>query len=197
MLAPNADACHRAFEPVWMVPVLTGLAAHRDPAMNEMTIRSAVADDAVAIARIYNHYVLNTTISFEDQAVPAAEMAGRMAEVESASLPWKVAVDAGRVVGYAYAGKWKGRCAYRHSAESSIYLDAGVQGRGIGRRLYQALLSDLRERSIHVAIGGIALPNPASIALHERLGFSQVAHFREVGFKFGRWLDVGYWQVTL
>jgi L-amino acid N-acyltransferase YncA len=164
--------------------------------MSDIRIRPAVPDDAEAIARIYNHYVLNTTISFEDQAVPAAEMTARMADVESASLPWKVAVDGGRVVGYAYAGKWKGRCAYRHSAESSIYLDHEVHGRGIGRRLYQALLADLRERSIHVAIGGIALPNPASIALHERLGFSQVAHFKEVGFKFGRWLDVGYWQVT-
>jgi len=164
--------------------------------VNDTTIRPAGPNDAEAIARIYNHYVLNTTISFEDQAVSAVDMAGRMAEVESASLPWKVVIAGGQVVGFAYAGKWKGRCAYRHSAESSIYLDQGVLGRGIGRRLYQALLADLHERSIHVAIGGIALPNLASIALHERLGFSQVAHFKEVGFKFGRWLDVGYWQIT-
>ena len=168
--------------------------------MNEplppIQVRPATGADAEAIARIYGHYVANTTISFEEQAVPPSEMAQRIDEVLSASLPWLVAEHDGRVVGYAYAGKWKGRCAYRHSVESSVYVDPALTGRGIGRRLYQVLLELLRERSIHVVIGGIALPNAASVALHEAMGFSKVAHFREVGYKFGQWIDVGYWQKT-
>jgi L-amino acid N-acyltransferase YncA len=159
-----------------------------------LQIRPAAAADVEAVARIYNHYVANTTISFEEQTVSPAEMAERIDEVLQARLPWLVAEEAGHLVGYAYAGKWKGRCAYRHSAESSVYLDPQFMGRGIGTRLYQELLAMLRERSIHVVIAGIALPNEASVALHERQGFSKVAHFREVGYKFGQWLDVGYWQ---
>ena len=159
-------------------------------------VRPATAADAEAIARIYGHYVVNTTITFEEQAVPAQEMAQRIDEVLSASLPWLVAEQDGRLVGYACAGKWKGRCAYRHSVESSVYVDAAFTGRGIGRQLYRALLQLLRDRSIHVVIGGVALPNAASVALHESMGFSKVAHFREVGYKFGQWIDVGYWQKT-
>jgi L-amino acid N-acyltransferase YncA len=163
--------------------------------MQALQIRPATIDDAEAIARIYGHYVCNTTISFEEQPVGAAEMAARITEVVSASLPWLVADQGGeRLIGYAYAGKWKGRCAYRHSVETSVYLDPACTGQGIGTRLYQALLQILREQSIHVVIGGIGLPNPASVALHERLGFTKVAHFKEVGYKFGHWIDVGYWQ---
>lgn len=166
--------------------------------MSEGTsVRPAVTGDADAIARIYGHYILNTTISFEEQPVSTVEMAERIAEVLSSSLPWLVALQAEQVIGYAYAGKWKGRCAYRHSVESSLYLEPAFTGRGIGTQLYQALLVALRDRSIHVVIGGIALPNDPSVALHERLGFSKVAHFKEVGYKFGQWLDVGYWQRSL
>ncbi len=165
--------------------------------MQSVRVRSAAADDAEAVARIYGHYILNTTISFEEQPVSAAEMAQRIAEVLSSSLPWVVAEHSGRVVGCACAGKWKGRFAYRHSVETSVYLDPQFTGRGIGTQLYRELLAMLRQRSIHVAIGGIALPNAASVALHERLGFDKVAHFREVGYKFGQWLDVGYWQTSL
>jgi len=166
-------------------------------AMQAVRVRSATADDAEVVARIYGHYIVHTTISFEEQPVAAAEMAVRIAEVLSSSLPWVVAEDAGRVVGYAYAGKWKGRCAYRHSVETSVYLDSQFTGRGIGTQLYRELLAMLRDRSIHVAIGGIALPNAASVALHERLGFDKVAHFRQIGYKFGQWIDVGYWQTSL
>ena len=160
----------------------------------ELRIRSAATADADAIARIYRHYVCNTSISFEEQPVNPVEMAERINEVISSSLPWLVAERPGRLLGYAYATKWKGRCAYRHSVESSVYLDPDCVGQGIGTRLYQELLQMLRERSIHVVIGGIGLPNPASVALHERLGFTKVAHFKEVGYKFGCWIDVGYWQ---
>jgi phosphinothricin acetyltransferase len=105
-------------------------------------------------------------------------------------------LDEGRVLGYAYASKWRARPGYRHAVESSVYVDHGQRGRGLGLALYRALLARLEGR-FHAIIGGIALPNAASIALHERLGFRQVACFPEVGHKFGAWVDVGYWQLTL
>lgn len=160
-------------------------------------IRPATTDDVEAIAAIYNHYVAETIVTFEEQPVAAAEMARRMREVQARPLPWLVAEEAGSVVGFAYADGWKGRCAYRYSAEVTVYLDPAQGGRGIGSKLYGELLPALKQRGIHVAIGGIALPNPASVRLHERCGFSKVAHFTEVGFKFERWIDVGYWQFTL
>jgi L-amino acid N-acyltransferase YncA len=166
-------------------------------AMHSVQIRPAMVNDGDAIARIYGHYILHTAISFEEQPVSGAEMAQRIAEVLSSALPWLIAEDAGQVVGYAHAGKWKGRCAYRYSVETSVYIDPAFTGRRIGTQLYQALLALLKDQSIHTVIGGIALPNTASVALHERLGFSKVAHFKEVGYKFGHWVDVGYWQLSL
>ena len=160
-------------------------------------IRPATATDSRRIAAIYNHYILNSTVTFEEEAVSVADMAGRIAEVESDALPWLIAERDGQVVGYAYASKWKGRCAYRFSVESTIYLAAGMGGHGIGSLLYAALLAQLKEQGLHTVIGGIALPNPGSIALHEKFGMTRVAQFKEVGFKFGQWIDVGYWQGLL
>jgi phosphinothricin acetyltransferase len=160
-------------------------------------IRTVTPEDAPSIASLYNHYVLNTAISFETDAVSPNEMASRIREVTAAGLPWLVAEFNDRVVGYAYASKWKGRCAYRFSVESSVYVDAEHTGKGIGSALYDALLDRLRSGKTHVVIGGIALPNEGSVALHERFGFRKVAHFSEVGYKFERWIDVGYWQATL
>ena len=162
-----------------------------------MNIRDASVDDAEAIASIYNHFVLTTSISFEEAEVSSIEMAGRIADVQAAGLPWLVAEMGGTVAGYAYATKWRVRHAYRFSAESSVYLAPASAGKGIGSTLYRALLDRLRDGGYHLAIGGIALPNAASIALHEKLGFEKVAQFREVGFKFGSWTDVGYWQLSL
>jgi phosphinothricin acetyltransferase len=159
-------------------------------------IRSATPADSEAICALYNPYVLETTITFEEAAVSPAEMENRIRETLS-SLPWLLWEQDGSVRGYAYSSKWKGRCAYRHSAEVTVYLDPAFTGRGIGSKLFEALLADLRERGFHTAIGGIALPNPASIALHQRLGFRKVAQFEQVGWKFGRWIDVGYWQLLL
>jgi len=160
-------------------------------------IRPATADDAAAIARIYNHYVLNTVVTFEEQPVAAADLEQRMAAVAAESLPWLVAVESGGVAGYAYAGRWHARSAYRYSAESTVYLDPAATGRGLGTALYGALLPLLRARGLHAVIGGIALPNAASVALHEKLGFVKVSQFREVGFKLARWVDVGHWQLLL
>jgi L-amino acid N-acyltransferase YncA len=159
-------------------------------------IRAATTADAAAICAIYNHYVLNTTITFEESAIPPAEMESRIDETLP-SLPWLVWEQSDAMCGYAYASKWKGRCAYRHSAEVTVYLDPESTGQRIGTHLYTALLADLRARNFHTAIGGIAQPNAASVALHERLGFRKVAHFEQVGWKFGRWVDVGYWQLLL
>ena len=160
-------------------------------------IRNAQPNDAAPIAEIYNHYVLNTTITFEEQPVTAPQMAERMAEVQAAGLPWLVAEREGQVLGYAYACKWKARSAYRHSVECSVYLDRQAVGGGVGSSLYEALFAELKSRGLHVVIGGIALPNEGSIALHEKFGLRKVAQFEEVGFKFGRGVDVGYWQKTL
>ena len=162
-----------------------------------LSIRPAAPADAAAIARIYNYYIRNTVITFEEEPVSTQAMAARVADVQSASLPWLVAETQGAIAGYAYATKWKVRSAYRYSVETSIYLENGSEGRGIGTRLYSELLSLLRAKGVHVAIGGAALPNEASVALHERLGFERVATFRQVGFKHDRWVDVAYWQLML
>jgi L-amino acid N-acyltransferase YncA len=159
-------------------------------------IRGVYTEDAKAICSIYNHYVKNTIFTFEENPVSKEEMKDRIAEA-TVSLPWVVWEDNEEIKGYAYACKWKTRSAYRFSVESSIYLQPDFIGNGAGRILYEALISELRNLSLHTVIGGIALPNESSVALHERLGFIKVAHFKEVGWKFGRWIDVGYWELLL
>lgn len=160
-------------------------------------LRPASATDAAPICAIYNTYVTTTTITFEEEAVTEQDMAQRIADVSAAGLSWLVLEVDGKVAGYAYATKWRVRPAYRYSVESTIYLDQAFAGRGLGRLLYGALLDELRKRELHLVIGGIALPNDGSVALHEKLGFRKVAHFTEVGMKFGRWIDVGYWELKL
>ena len=160
------------------------------------TLRDATADDAGAIAAIYNHYVATTTISMENDPVDALDMEKRIADIRAGALPWLVLEENGRLCGYAYASKWRARPGYRHAVESSVYVDPALRGRGHGLALYRTLLARLEGR-FHTVIGGIALPNAASIALHEKLGFRQVACFHEVGHKFGGWVDVGYWQLSL
>ena len=162
-----------------------------------VTVRAVAAEDAEAIATIYNHYVTNTIVTFEEEPVAAAEIGRRVEAVRESSLPWLIAEQEGRVLGYAYATKWRERRSYRFSTEVTVYLGPGLEGRGIGSKLYGNLVADLRGRGIHAAMGGIALPNESSIALHEKFGFRKVAHFEQVGFKFNRWIDVGYWQIIL
>ena len=160
-------------------------------------IRTATAGDAEGIAEIYNHYIANTVITFEEQTVTPRQMAERIEAVGSDSLPWLAAERDGRLLGYAYATPWKTRSAYRFAVETTVYLDPEALGQGIGSRLYETLFADLGRRGVRAAIGGIALPNPASVALHEKLGMKKVAHFERVGFKFDQWIDVGYWQINL
>jgi len=159
-----------------------------------IAIRTARADDAAPICAIYNHHVTDTVVTFEETPVGAAEMARRIGE---SAYPWLVLEDGGTLAGYASASAWKPRASYRHTVESSVYIDPRCQRRGHGRRLCEALLAELRNRDVHVVLAGIALPNPASVALHEALGFVASGVMPEVGWKLGRWVDVGYWALTL
>lgn len=159
--------------------------------------RPAGAADAPAIAEIYNHYILNTAVTFEEAPLEAADIGLRLADIEAAGLPWLVVEAGGSLAGYAYASPWKGRSAYRYSAEVTVYLRRDSDGRGLGSLLFGDLLDALRARGLRSALGVIALPNPTSVALHEKFGMKQVAHLEQVGYKFGRWIDVGYWQGRL
>ena len=159
-------------------------------------LRNCTESDAAQICSIYNYYVRETVVTFEESPVLEADMARRISDITS-HLPWLVWEVEGVIVGYAYAAPWKTRAAYRHAVESSIYLAPSATGQGTGSKLYEALIAELQRRSVHCVIGGAAVPNAASVALHERLGFTKVAEFREVGFKHGRWVDVCYWELVL
>jgi L-amino acid N-acyltransferase YncA len=160
-------------------------------------IRTANDNDAAKIAEIYNYYISHTIITFEKEMVTPGEIASRISDVLGASLPWLVIENDREVFGYAYATKWRTRPAYKHSVETTIYLSNAYAGKGFGRLLYAKLISELTSAGFHTAIAGIALPNESSVKIHEALGFKKVAHFYEVGNKFDRWIDVGFWQVML
>ncbi|PAJ72925.1 phosphinothricin acetyltransferase [Pseudoalteromonas sp. NBT06-2] len=161
-------------------------------------IRPVQQNDIDAITHIYNHYILNTYITFETEQLSVEDMRVRIVNIQADNLPWLVARNENStVVGYAYANKWNGRCAYKHSVEVTVYLEQNIKSEGWGTKLYTQLISKLKNKGIHSLIGGIALPNPASIALHEKFGMKQVAHFEEIGFKFDKWVDVGYWQCLI
>ena len=155
-------------------------------------IREATVSDAKAIAEIYNYYVLNTVITFEFDPVTPQEITQRMEKYKEVG-PFLVYEEKGEVIGYTYVSQFRERKAYEHSVESTIYLKHGVGGKGLGAKLYSELLLQVSSQR-HTIIGGIALPNEASVKLHERCGFIKVAHFSEVGKKFGKWIDVGFWQ---
>ena len=157
-------------------------------------IRPVQLRDALQLAEIYNYYILNTVITFEVDTIDAKEMEKRL-QANNPKLPWLVYEENEKILGYAYSKNWKARSAYKQSVEVSIYLNHQNTSKGIGTKLYSQLIEQLKEMGIHAIIGGIALPNPTSLALHEKLGFEKVAHFKEVGFKFNQWIDVGYWEL--
>ena len=159
-------------------------------------LRDVTVADAQAICDIYNPYIAETAISFEQQPVSVEDMRGRIQSV-TVSYPWLVAQSDAGVIAYAYATRWRTRAAYDHTAESTIYVQRSLHGSGVAYPLYMALLERLRLQSVHAVVGCITVPNPASIAFHEKCGFIKVAHFPQVGRKFGQWVDVGFWQVTL
>jgi phosphinothricin acetyltransferase len=159
-------------------------------------IRQVKISDAESICSIYNEYVERTTVTFEEEPVSADEMGSRIKHITQ-HFPWLVYEDQGNVLGYTYASRWKERSAYRYSVETAIYVDSNYVGMDIGTKLTRALLEELRALSIHSVNAGITLPNPASIALYEKFGFEKIAHFKEVGFKFNKWIDVGYWELVI
>lgn len=161
-----------------------------------MIIRLCERHDAVQVCDIYNYYVDNTVITFEETSVSCGLMVDRVRNYMT-RYPWLVSESEEGIVGFAYATPWKERSAYRNTAEVTVYIRCGAFGRGYGKALYRALLLELEQRSCHVVLGCIALPNKASVGLHEAFGFTKVAHFSQVGYKFGQWLDVGYWQLTM
>jgi phosphinothricin acetyltransferase len=162
-----------------------------------MNLRIATPDDAEAITAIYAPIVADTAISFELEPPTVAEMRSRV-EATLQRLPWLVSLDAqGRVDGYAYASRHRERAAYQWSVDTSAYVHADARGRGVGRRLYLALFDELVKLGYYQAFAGIALPNAASVGLHEAVGFEPLGVYRQVGFKHGAWRDVGWWQKTL
>lgn len=161
-----------------------------------MEVRLITPNDTAAICAIYNHYIEHTVITFEEIPLTVAQMQERITAYTQL-YPWLVCEDAGEIVGYAYASKWKERSAYKHTAEVTVYLKHNATQKGYGSALYEELIAQLKAKGCHVLLGCIAIPNEPSAKLHERFGFKQIAHFTEVGRKFERWLDVGYWQKVL
>ncbi|GHT93277.1 N-acetyltransferase [Spirochaetia bacterium] len=159
-------------------------------------LRPVKAADALAICGIYNYYIANTAVSFEERPVGTAEMETRIRNV-TVKFPFFVWEDEGTVLGYTYVNTWKERISYRYSVENSLYVKNGMEGKGIGGKLFAHLLEAVKKTDIHAIVAGITLPNDASIAIHEKFGFKKIAQFNEIGFKMNKWLDVGYWELVL
>jgi L-amino acid N-acyltransferase YncA len=162
-----------------------------------LLIRLAQADDAAEIAAVYRPFVEDSRISFEEEAPDADEMGRRMTGDRPGYYPWYVAEEDGRLLGYAASSAFRTRPAYRWTVETGIYLAQSAKGRGVGRALVSTLIEMLERQGYAAAIGAIALPNDASVALHEKLGFFHTGTYRQVGFKKGEWIDVGLWQKEL
>ena len=160
-------------------------------------IRSASVHDANQIVDIYNYYIKNTVISFEEELLGVLEMKERIDQVLKKGYPYLVYEVENEILGYAYASAWHPRAAYKHSVETSIYLKHDRLNKGIGSKLYSELLELLQQNNYRAIIGGIALPNPSSVALHEKFGYKKAAHYKDVGYKFDTWVDVGYWQLLI
>ncbi|MDN5351252.1 MAG: hypothetical protein PWQ12_168 [Clostridiales bacterium] len=159
-------------------------------------IRPVKVSDAGDIVKIYNHYIANTTVSFEEETLSAEAMEKRIIDV-TANHPWLVYEEEGHVVGYAYANVWRNRSAYRYSAETSVYLDVDFKRMGLGTKLYEALKGALKARGFHTAIACVTLPNDPSQMFHQSIGFKKIGVFQEVGYKFETWLNVEYWALKL
>ncbi len=160
-------------------------------------IRPARTEDVAAAAAIYAHYVETTAITFDLQVPTEEDWRERLHAAGAAGHPWMVAVERGAVLGYATAGTFNAKRAYAATVETTVYLTPEATGRGWGSALYGALLTECAARSFHLAVALIALPNPASVALHEALGFRRVGVLAEVGHKLGVWRDVALWQLRL
>lgn len=159
-------------------------------------IRSAGAADARAVRDLYAPFVTDTATSFEADPPDAAAMEQRIRDVQE-KHPWLVFESAGEILGYAYASSHRARKAYQWCVEVSVYVHARARHQGIGRALYSALFDLLRRQGFVNAYAGITLPNAASVGLHESLGFRSIGVYPRIGFKFGKWHDVGWFQLRL
>lgn len=158
-------------------------------------IRPVNPTDAVQLVDIYNYYIAHTLITFEEELLTPTQFQERIQKVQQ-EYPFILFEENGEILGFAYANKWRERSAYRFALETSVYVKQGHFGKKIGLKLYEYLFEQLKKNGTKHLIGVITLPNDTSVALHEKLGFVKAAHFKEVGLKFGKWCDVGFWQKT-
>ncbi|HAY88293.1 MAG TPA: phosphinothricin acetyltransferase [Bacteroidetes bacterium] len=161
--------------------------------MQNTYIREATQDDLSQIVDIYNHYIKNTLITFDEEPYTVSQLSDKILSLQK-NYPVLVMHTGDSVLGYAYAAAWKAKTAYKHSAETTIYIHPDHEGKGLGQRLYNALLSSLALFEVVNAIACITIPNEASIKLHEKLGFKKIGRFDKVGYKMEQWVDVEYWQ---
>ena len=160
-----------------------------------MNIRKATLDDASTLCSIYNYYIENTAATFETVPISEIEMRKRIEEVYNTGYVFYVGEINCKIIGYYYTHRWKDRCAYVTTAEESIYLDKNEIGKGYGTQLFKHLLFHIDKSKAHVLIAEICIPNENSIRLHEKFGFKQISHMKEIGRKFDQWRDVGHWQL--
>ena len=158
-------------------------------------IREARVSDAKSIALIYNQYILNSTVTFEEKKVDSKTIVNRIRT--NKKLKWWIFERDDILMGYAYSTKWKTRSAYRFTVESSVYVAQKYQHKGIGKALYINLIKSLKDDGFRRILAGISLPNNNSVIFHEKLGFKKVGQLEAVGYKFNRWIDVGYWELKI
>lgn len=162
-----------------------------------MKIRKVTLEDAQGICDIYNYYVENTSITFETAAVSENEMKQHISVFLDEGFPYFVGEINRKIAGYCYLHNWNNRCAYSSTKEVTIYLDKDQKGKGLGTILFQHLFKEIYKDNIHALIAGICIPNESSVRLHEKFGFKQASHMKEIGWKFDQWRDVGYWQLVI
>jgi phosphinothricin acetyltransferase len=160
-------------------------------------IRNVKLSDAEHIAGIYNYYIENTVVTFDENPVSVEKIRQKMEDVHTKGYPFIAYEENGQLIGYAYVNTWRSHSAYNITLETSIYLDIQYAGRGVGTQLYEVLIEKSRELNIHSLIAVISLPNDCSRKLHEKFGFQLIGNFKETGIKFNRLIDVEFWQKIL
>jgi len=159
-------------------------------------IRPLDIKDAKQLLDIYNYYVLNTTVTFDIEALTLEDFKDKLNIIKK-KYPFIIFEENNKILGYAYGSKFRPKPAYNYVVESTVYVKHTARGKQIGTKLYTELLKQLKNTNLHTVLGVLTIPNDASIKLHEKFGFEQVANLREVGFKFGEWQHVGIWQLKL
>jgi len=161
-------------------------------------IRNVSLTDSAALTELYNYYIRTSGATFEEVEITEEEMRERITKIHfEKQFPYLIFEEEGAVIGYAYASTFRDRISYRFTVESTVYVHPNHFGKGIGEKLYQELLTQIKSHGFHVVIGVITLPNEASVRLHEKVGFKKAGHFTEVGYKFEKWMDVGFWELQL